>query len=215
VRRKRAFIPSCDSQTRAAELKNVIEFRCRPTDQERFDGLVRPHFEALYRSARRMTRSEHDAEDLLQEVFIKAITWLDELEEIEFPRAWLMKVMYNTFVDQARKNQRSPMSIAMTADDASDPDRLPTTGDAPPKAADRELRIEQITRAMRHMNSEQCALIAMRDVEGLSIEELCRITGKPAGTVKAQLHRARAKLGRLLSNEAVIRPRLRVVGGQK
>jgi RNA polymerase sigma-70 factor (ECF subfamily) len=162
-----------------------------------------------------MTRSEHDAEDLLQEVFIKAISWLDELEEIEFPRAWLMKVMYNAFVDQARKNQRSPMSIAMAADESGDPEQLPSQGDAPPNAADREIRIEQITRAMRHMDSDQCALIAMRDVEGLSIEELCRITGMPAGTIKAQLHRARRKLGRLLSNEAVIRPRLRVVGGQK
>ena len=195
-------------------MKNVIEFRGRPTDQERFDGLVRPHFEALYRSARRMTQSKQDAEDLLQEVFIKALSWLDELEKIEFPRAWLMKVMYNTFVDQARKEQRSPMSLAMMAEEAGEPDRLPSEVDTPPKAADREIRIEQITRAMRHMDSDHCALIAMRDVEGLSINELCRITGMPAGTVKAQLHRARKKLGRLLSNDAVIRPRLRVVGGQ-
>ena len=48
----------------------------------------------------RLTRSEDDAQDLLQEVLLKALAWLDELEEIEFRKAWLIKVMYNTFIDR-------------------------------------------------------------------------------------------------------------------
>ncbi len=68
---------------------------------------------------------------------------------------------------------------------------------------------------MRCLNADQCALVAMHDVEGLSIDELCQLTGMPEGTIKARLHRTRKKLGRLLSNEAVTRPQLKIVGGKK
>jgi RNA polymerase sigma factor (sigma-70 family) len=194
-------------------LGNIIPFRNKPTDQERFDQLVRPHFDALYLSAVRLTRNEEDAEDLLQEVLMKALAWLDELESIDFPRAWLVKVMYNTFVDQTRKEQRSPLSMAGEA--ANDPDALPAHDDSLALLFDRQRRIERVLRAMRLMNSEDCVLIGMHDVEGLTISELNQVTGLPEGTIKARLHRARKKLGRLLSNDPVAAPRLKVVGGKE
>ncbi len=61
----------------------------------RFEALLRPHFDALYAAACRMTLSPVDAEDLVQDVALKAFEKLDELERIEFPRAWLLKNILN------------------------------------------------------------------------------------------------------------------------
>lgn len=190
---------------------NIIPFRSKPTDQDRFDELVRPHFDALYVSAVRLTRSEQDAEDLLQEVLMKSLAWLDELEQVEFRKAWLVKVMYNTFIDQTRSDQRSPLK---QADAANDPDQEPAHEESLDLLFDRHQRVERILRAMRYMSYEDCSLIGMHDVEGLTIKELREVTGMPEGTIKARLHRARKKLGRLLQNDAVGTPRLRVVGGK-
>ena len=194
---------------------NVITFRRRRSGQGRFETLMEPHFDALYSAARRMTLSPHDAEDLVQEVCIKAFDRLDELEQIEFPRAWLLKVMYNKFVDDKRRNARSPVDLAWTGEESAEPDDIASRADQPDDLVDREQHVERILRAMRCLNADQCALVAMRDVEGLSIDELCELTGMLAGTIKAQLHRTRKKLGRLLSNDAVTRPHLKVIGGEQ
>ena len=191
----------------------ILPFQSGPTDQEKFDLLVRPHFDDLYVSAVRLTRTEQDAEDLLQEVLLKALGWLEELEHIEFRKAWLVKVMYNTFIDQTRSQHRSPLNEANEA--ASDPDELPASEDSLERLFDRQRRVARVLHAMRYMNYEDCALIGMRDVEGLSIKELKQVTGMPEGTIKARLHRARKKLGKLLSNDPVAAPRLRVVGGEE
>lgn len=175
---------------------------------------MQPHFEPLYRAARRMTLSPEDAEDLLQDVCVIAFDRLDEIEKIEFPRAWLLKVMYNRFIDGTRQAQRSPIDAAHSGKESEDPDDAAATTDRPDELVDREQRVERVLHAMRYLNAEQCALVAMHDVEGLSIEELAKITGKPPGTIKSQLHRTRQKLGRLLSNEALRKPCLRVVGGK-
>lgn len=196
-------------------MPKVIAFKRRKEPGERFEALMQPHFEALYSAARRMTLSPYDAEDLVQEVCIRAFDRLEDLEKIEFPRAWLLRVMYNLFIDSTRAAGRSPLDVAGTGDDSAEPDHIDSGAERPDDQVDRDQRIEQILRAMRCLNAEQCALVAMHDIEGLSIDELSRLTGRPAGTIKSQLHRTRKKLGRLLSNEAVMRPQLRLVGGKQ
>jgi RNA polymerase sigma-70 factor (ECF subfamily) len=192
-------------------LGSIIRFKRRLTDQERFDALVRPHFDALYRSAVRLTNTEQDAEDLLQDVVLKALAWLDDLEKVECPKAWLIKGMYNTFIDMTRKDGRSPTSLSHPAD--YDPDQMPAPDDSLALLFDRHRRVDQVIKAMRFLNPEDCALIGMCDVEGLTINELKQVTGLAEGTIKSRLHRARKKLGRLLSSEVAEKPKLRVVGG--
>lgn len=182
--------------------------------KHRFEALMQPHFEPLYRAARRMTLSPEDAEDLLQEVCIVAFDHLEELEQIEFPRAWLLKVMYNRFIDGTRQAERSPVDAALTGQQSEEPDESAAIAERLDELVDRQQHVERILHAMRYLNTEQCALVAMHDVEGMSIEELARITGRPPGTIKSQLHRTRQKLGRLLANEAFRKPYLRVVGGK-
>lgn len=194
---------------------NVSTFRAGASGRDRFEALVRPHFGALFAAARRMTVSPHDAEDLLQEVCITAYERLDELEDIEYPRAWLLKVMYNRFIDGRRRSDRSPVDNAPTGAESQEPDLSAAPGAGPEELVDRDQRVHRVLRAMRCLNADHCALIAMHDVEGVSIEELCRLTGLPAGTIKAQLHRTRMKLGRLLSGDRMARPQLKVIGGDQ
>jgi len=175
---------------------------------------MEPHFDALHKAARRMTLSPHDAEDLVQEVCITAIQRLDELEGIDFKRAWLLKVMYNRFVDDIRRTGRSPVDIAPTGDASDEPDDIAAGLAQPDELVDRAQNVERVLRAMQCLNADHCALVAMHDVEGLSIDELCKLTGMPKGTIKSRLHRIRIKLGRLLSNDAMAKPHLKVVGGK-
>ncbi len=194
---------------------NVITFKRGESLKKRFETLMTPHFESLYSSARRMTTSPHDAEDLVQEVCIKALQQLDKLERVEYPRAWLLRVMYNQFVDETRRAARSPVDAAWTGEQSADPDEIACHTEQPEELTDRDQKIKRVIRAMRCLNADHCALVAMHDVEGLSIDELCQLTGMPEGTIKAQLHRTRKKLGRLLQNDAVTRPYLRIVGGKQ
>ena len=193
----------------------LIKFRRAPTRQEHFETVVEPHFEALYRAARRMTLSYDDAEDLVQEVCIKAFANLDRLEAMEYPRAWLLKVMYNLFVDDKRREERSAIDAGATGQDAGQPETLDSGEASLDEMIDRTQNIERVLNAMRCLDPDQCALLAMHDVEGVSVAELCAMTGLPAGTIRSQLHRTRRKLGRLLSNDAIRRSHLKIVGTRR
>lgn len=181
----------------------------------RFDALLRPHFDALYAAARRMTLSPDDAEDLVQDVALKAFEKLDELEQIEFPRAWLLKVMYNRFIDEHRSSGRSPVDQASTGIGSKEPDDYTRSKWLPDDMLDREVRITRILMAMKRLDRESAALVALRDIEGLTIAELEQMTGSPAGTIKAKLHRSRARLGRLLSSDETLKPELKAIGSVK
>ena len=181
--------------------------------KNRFEALLRPHFDALYAAARRMTLSPVDAEDLVQDVALKAFEKLDELERIEFPRAWLLKVMYNKFIDELRSSKRSAVEQAATGVDSEEPDDYERSDWLPEEMLDREIRITRILMAMKRLDAESAALVALRDLEGLTIAELEKMTGSPSGTIKSKLHRSRARLGRLLSSDEVLKPELKAVGG--
>ena len=160
-----------------------------------------------------MTFSPVDAEDLVQEVALKAFEKLDELEAIEYPRAWLLKVMYNKFIDDNRKSKRSPVDQAATGIDSDEQDDFEQSEWLPDEMLDREIRITRILMAMQRLDRESAALVALRDIEGLTIAELEEMTGSPSGTIKSKLHRGRARLGRILSNDDTLKPELTAIVG--
>ena len=122
--------------------------------KSRFEAILRPHFDTLYAAAYRMTLSPVDAEDLLQDVALKAFEKLDELERIKFQRAWLLKVMYNKFIDEHRSSQRSPVDQAATGVDSEEPDDHGRSDWLPEEMLDREIRITRILMAMKRLDSE-------------------------------------------------------------
>lgn len=160
---------------------------------QRFEALVRPHYEVLYRAAYRLTRSVQDAEDLAQEVCVRAYPRLEELAGLDNPRGWLLCVMQRLFIDQTRRYERSHVESLAGSEDT-------LVGDGPEVVdqIDAALRKERLDRAWQRLGKEQRALLALHDVEGYSLAELTQMTGLKEGTLKSRLHRARVKLGRLL-----------------
>ncbi|MEX2496229.1 MAG: sigma-70 family RNA polymerase sigma factor [Woeseia sp.] len=180
-------------------MSKVLQFKSRgPTAAARFEALMRPHFAAVYAAASRLTSSPADAEDLVQEVCVKAWLNLSEFAEMQFQRAWLVRTLYNHFIDDKRRHQRSPVHLAWRADSGEDIEHPGPENLQPDREVERIMRIESIFRAMRLLGKEQCMLLALHDIDGFSLNELQVLTDLPVGTLKSKLHRARVKLGRLL-----------------
>ena len=193
-------------------MSRIIDTPGRTTSHERFATLMRPHFDSLYGAARRLASSDADAEDLVQEVCMKAYLRLSDLESIQHPRAWLFRVLYNLFIDSVRRRQRSPVSIAA---DTAPVDEIELAADKrlqPEELTERMISLELLWAAMSILDKEQCALLALHDIDGYSLAELESLTGTPEGTIKSRLHRTRIKLGRLLQRELSGRPQLTLVG---
>jgi RNA polymerase sigma-70 factor (ECF subfamily) len=167
------------------------------TAPQRFAAVVQPHYETMYRMAFRLTRSAHDAEDLAQEVCVRAFTRLDEIEMLEQPRGWLLRVLYRLFIDSMRRYERKHVGSIDDVDDHV----LAYEGPSPVEEAERALERRRLDDAWTHLDHEQRALLALHDVEGHSLAELMELTGLKEGTLKSRLHRARVRLGRLLQRE--------------
>jgi RNA polymerase sigma-70 factor (ECF subfamily) len=151
----------------------------------------------MYRVAFRLTRSAHDAEDLAQEVCVRAFAHLADIERLEQPRGWLLRVLYRLFVDSMRRYERRHVGSIDDVDDHV----LAYEGPSPVEEAERALERRRLDGAWRHLDHEQRSLLALHDVEGYSLAELMELTGLKEGTLKSRLHRARVRLGRLLQRE--------------
>jgi RNA polymerase sigma factor (sigma-70 family) len=180
---------------------------------QEFDRLMRPHFDALHRSAYRLTRNQADAEDLLQETFVRVYPKLSELQEMENPRAWLMCVMYRLFVDVVRHRKSSPL-YSMSDLEIGDESQCMASGEpGPDKEADSAIGERRLEWAWQRLDKVQRALLALHDVEGYTLAEIKEMSGLPEGTLKSRLHRARIRLGKLLQSDSM--PSAAVLSGQE
>ena len=164
-----------------------------------FEHLVRPHFDRLFRLAWRLAGSKADAEDLFQELLIKAFSKLDELVNIDQPGPWLCRVMYNLYVDDRRRFARQRIHTVEEG-------HLPGDGLAglpgPDDPVYNNQRIEQLQRldkALAQLSDEHRLVVLLHDAEGYKLSEIQDLTGVPVGTVKSRLHRARARLRDILT----------------
>lgn len=165
---------------------------------ERFEALIGRHYALLYRTAYRFTRSVPDAEDLVQEVCVRAFPRLDELERLDQPHSWLLCVMRRIFIDQLRRFDRSHVDSIETTDPAS----FVADGPGPLEETESALWSRRLDRAWRRLDEDQRTLLALHDIEGYTLAELMEITGLKEGTLKSRLHRARSRLGKLLKQDA-------------
>jgi RNA polymerase sigma-70 factor, ECF subfamily len=170
--------------------------------QADFERQVRPYLGQLYPAALRMTRNPADAEDLVQDTLAKAYTAFGQYTPGTNLRAWLHKILANTFINSYRKRKREP-AIAPGADPAADwhPGTDPLAG--PARSAEAEA-LEKITDtaildALRQLPPEFRTAIWLADVEGYPYREVAALMGTPLGTVMSRLHRARGKLRHTLA----------------
>jgi RNA polymerase sigma-70 factor (ECF subfamily) len=166
--------------------------------------LLRPELPKLYRLAYRLTGQVRDAEDLVQEVLIKAYDRRREITSFEALGAWLGRVMYNQFIDDTRRDARSrfrlvPLDDHLPAVEIAESLRSPRA--TPGEAWEQDALQAALATALQALSLEHRTVVLMHDAEGYTLEEIQTITGIPIGTVKSRLHRARSRLRDLLSDD--------------
>ncbi len=166
------------------------------SEERRFERLVRPHIEPLYRLAYRLCRHPHDAEDLVQSLMIKIYPRRGEIDDERGLRTWLTRGLYRLYIDRLRQQQRTPTHEAQAFDALEE--RWVGGEPDPETQTARQQQQTQIQAALDQLPEEQRLLINFHDVEGYTLAELATVLDTPVGTLKSRLHRARAKLKSML-----------------
>ena len=162
---------------------------------------MRPHLERLYRLAWRLTGRKAEAEDLFQELLIRAYGKLDKLVNIDEPGSWLARVMYNLFIDERRRFARRRLHTVEEGELSGDGlAGLPGAED-PVHDVQRLERLERLDAALSQLSDEHRAIVLLHDTEGYKLSEIHELMNIPVGTVKSRLHRARARLREILGED--------------
>lgn len=165
--------------------------------RQRFETEALPHMSAMYAFALRLTRNPGDAEDLLQEAFLRAYRFFDHWQPGTNLRAWLLTILRNTFInDYRREKTRGPTVDISEAEGFS---LFEEVGERDPEGRFFDRIVDdEVLRAIDQLPEEFRETLVLSDVEGLPYQEIGKITGVPVGTVKSRLFRARKALqGRL------------------
>ncbi len=168
----------------------------------RFIRDVLPLVDQLYRGALRYTRTTADAEDLVQETMAKAYAGFHSFTEGSNLRAWLFRIMTNTWITSYRTAQRRPDEVL--AADVTDVRSSTATPSAELAALD-AMGDDEVLDALRTLPEGQRLVVYYADVEGFRYKEIATILGMPVGTVMSRLHRGRHNLRALLIDVAAAR----------
>jgi RNA polymerase sigma-70 factor, ECF subfamily len=168
-----------------------------------FERDVLPVMGQLYPAAFRMTKNTSDAEDLVQETVAKAYAKFHQFRPGTNLRAWLHRILANTFINDYRKRRREPAAtLANDIDWEGGVDRLgPPSRSAEAEALDR-LADSDILRALRDLPEDFRTAVYLADIEGYPYREVAEMMGTPIGTVMSRLHRGRGKLREKLAGYA-------------
>ncbi|NNU27848.1 sigma-70 family RNA polymerase sigma factor [Isoptericola sp. JC619] len=214
-----------DAETTSPAEDEVGEDTERAPDEEsatdrvaRFERDALEYVDQLYSAALRMTRNPADAEDLVQETFAKAFAAFHQYKPGTNLKAWLYRILTNTFINNYRKKQRQPQQaqtddiedwqIARAATHTSQGLRS-----AEVEALDR-LPDSDVKRALAELPEDRRMVVYYADVEGFPYKEIAEIMGTPIGTVMSRLHRGRRQLRDLLSDYAADRGLAGARGGE-
>jgi RNA polymerase sigma-70 factor (ECF subfamily) len=173
---------------------------------QRFEEDAVVHLDSLYSTALRMTRNPRDAEDLVQDTMLQAYRFFDRFEPGSNCKAWLFKILTNTFINKYRKRTRErevqgvldheelpSLMSAQTAEASHDPEGALTRG----------LLSDNVKQALDQLPEEFRLAVVLSDLEEFSYKEIADIMDCPVGTVMSRLHRGRRLLQRSLRGYAI------------
>ncbi len=165
-------------------------------DANAFEALVSAYETNAYRLALRTLGSAEDAEDVTQEAFLKAYRSLESFRLDSSFSVWLYRIVSNLCLDLLRRRQRRPESSLSVEDDEGEESELelPDESLSPEKLLERKLTREAVRRGLEALPDDYRQILLLRELEGLSYEEIGAALSLEAGTVKSRIFRARKKL---------------------
>jgi RNA polymerase sigma-70 factor (ECF subfamily) len=161
-----------------------------------FETEAVPHMDTLYNFALRMTGQEADAHDLVQETYLKAYRFFDRFEPGTNCRAWLFRIMKNSYINRYRRDRKNPDVVDYDSIAEFYPSLML------PEADPNDLRElifgrllgDEVTAAVEALPEDFRTVVVLCDIEGLTYEEIAEYVGCPVGTVRSRLHRGRKLL---------------------
>lgn len=170
-----------------------------------FDGEFMPHVDSMYNFAYRLTFDEDDAKDLVQDTYMKAYRFINSFQEGTNAKAWLYRILKNSFINDYRKKSKQPSKV-----DYQEVEQFYNSEDTP-STATVDLRMEttkdmigdEISNALNSLAVDFRTVVILCDLEGFTYEEMAKILDIPIGTVRSRLHRARNLLREKLGSYAL------------
>ena len=180
--------------------------RVQAGETEAFEDLVRAHEKTVYNLALRMTGNPQDAEDMAQEAFLKAYRSLPEFRGESKFSVWLYRIVSNVCLDHLRRQSRRPAVSLTTEDEEGEAQQwdVPDESLSPERLLEQKLTREAVQKGLRQLPEEQRQILLLREIKGLSYEEIGEILALEPGTVKSRIFRARKRLCAFLLQEGNI-----------
>ena len=180
--------------TREEELRLVR--RVQSGEAEAFEELVRAHEKTVYNLALRLVGNPQDAEDMAQEAFLKVYRSLPEFRGESKFSVWLYRIVSNVCLDHLRRQGRRPASSLTTEDEDGEEQQwdVPDESQSPERLLEQKLTREAVQRGLETLPEDQRQILLLREIRGMSYEEIGAALDLEPGTVKSRIFRARKKL---------------------